>query len=512
MKSNLRVLCSALIVVVASFQLSVATVNAKISFDKPAPVWMRVTPPAPKFSDSERQSELAKRRANVAAKMGEKSLMILFSGEPRIYSNDVDYVFRQENNLYYLTMLRQKGAILVLMPDNAETPEILFLPKRNAFDETWTGKMYSQDDARKISGVKTVYDIDKFEGFLASVKAKKPFQNITGEKLFAAANESKANLFLLLPTTKDVREFRREKAFADELNLEKTGYNVKNAQYLFGELRLIKSPMEIAIMQHAIDITGEGFGRAMSVAAKSKFEYEVQSEIEYTFRRRNADYWGYPSIVGCGENATTLHYEHPQGAINDGDLILMDVGAEYDHYTADITRTFPINGKFTREQAEIYQIVYDAQDALAKAIKPGATIQEMNAAATEVLKDGLFKLGLITDKTSSQHRIWTKHGTTHWLGMNVHDVGAGNARFKAGMIFTNEPGIYIRADTLDNLEKTPENEKFIAAIKPAFEKYKNIGVRIEDDMLVTNDGAIWLTKNIPRKIADVEAMILESRK
>jgi Xaa-Pro aminopeptidase len=251
----------------------------------------------------------------------------------------------------------------------------------------------------------------------------------------------------------------------------------------------------------------------MAVAGRSQWEYEVESEIVYTFKRRNADHWGYPNIVGCGPNATTLHYIESQGQVKAGDLMLMDVGAEYGHYTADITRTFPVSGKFTKEQAEIYQIVYDAQEEVAKATRPGAMFPtDVHNAAVEKVKDGLLKLGLITDRNSDQYRIWFMHGTSHWLGMNVHDVGGRNVKLEPGMVFTNEPGIYIRGDALDNLPKTPENEKFIAAIRPAFEKYKNIGVRIEDDMLVTSGGAEWMSKALPRSIADIEAFMARAPK
>jgi Xaa-Pro aminopeptidase len=189
----------------------------------------------------------------------------------------------------------------------------------------------------------------------------------------------------------------------------------------------------------------------------------------------------------------------------------MDVGAEYDHYSADVTRTFPVNGKFSREQADIYQIVYDAQEAVAKAAKPGVSILELSSAAEEVLKDGLFKLGLITDKTSQQYRLFYMHDFGHWLGMNVHDVSTGWT-LAPGMTFTNEPGIYIRADALDYLPNTAANREFKEKVRPAFEKYKNIGVRIEDDMLVTDTGVRWMTANLPRKMSDIEAFIAANRK
>ncbi|MCA1623845.1 MAG: M24 family metallopeptidase, partial [Acidobacteria bacterium] len=240
---------------------------------------------------------------------------------------------------------------------------------------------------------------------------------------------------------------------------------------------------------------------------------------------RNADYWGYPSIVGCGPNATTLHYVESQGEVKAGDLLLMDVGAEYDHYTADVTRTFPVNGKFSKEQAEIYQIVYDAQEAAAKKLKPGAKFQDARQAADEVLKQGLTKLGLITAPNATyqilfqgkpiempQYRLWYMHGWGHWLGMNVHDVGDYSTPLQAGMVTTNEPGIYIREDALEYIPDTAANKEFLAKIRPVFQKYKNIGVRIEDDMLVTPTGVEWMTKNLPRTVADVEAFMARASK
>jgi Xaa-Pro aminopeptidase len=180
-----------------------------------------------------------------------------------------------------------------------------------------------------------------------------------------------------------------------------------------------------------------------------------------------------------------------------------------------VTRTFPVNGKFSPVQAEVYQIVYDAQEAVAKASKPGAALSDVNRAGTEVVKDGLLKLGLITDKNSmQQYRLWFMHGTSHWLGMNVHDVG-GPAKIVPGVVFTNEPGIYVRTDALDQMPfgwKQEDWDKFKAAVRPAFEKYKGIGVRIEDDLLVTDNGVKWMTEALPRKLADIEDFIAKARR
>jgi Xaa-Pro aminopeptidase len=502
------------------FFLSLIVCVNVFAFEGNSPKSILLTPQPPKFSDAERQTELAARRAKVAEKIGKNSMLILFSTEPRIYAGDVDYLYRQENNLFYLTNLAQKNATLVLYNDGTKTREVLFLPKRNPRQETWTGKMYSNEEAKRISGAETIVDANELKEFTENLKKKTAFTS--KNEITIPTTE---NLFLLLPESPmdadGKREFGKEEEFAKTLD----GFKIKNAQSIFAELRQIKSPLEIKLLQHAVDITTEAQMSAMATSKKVKMEYETQAEIEYIFRKRNADYWGYPSIVGCGLNATTLHYEESQGEVKSGDLLLMDVGAEYEHYTADVTRTFPINGKFTKEQAEIYQLVYDAQEAAARKLKPNADIDDASEAAANTVEAGLAKLGLITEVGAfipgtereitdnngnkrkvgfPQYRLWFIHGWGHWLGMNVHDVGDYNRKLLPGMVTTNEPGVYIREDALDYLPKTPESAAFIAKIKPVFDKYKNIGVRIEDDMLITENGVEWMTKALPRSIKDIE--------
>ncbi len=491
------------------------------------PPAIRMTPPAPVFEEAKRLDELAARRKHVAEAIGPKAVLVLFSGEPRVYANDVDYQFRQENNLFYLTNLNQKLATLVLLPGNSVTPEILFLPRRSPGAETWTGHMYSPQEAAQLSGIKEIWEANEFGPFVSALAKHDAYrpkpENIllssaqtTGngsgsDTLFGAAGKNEAALYLLaFPREGESPEYRQEQRFAAAWTKE-SGFAIQNASPIFSQMRLRKSPMELELMQHAIDISIEAHQRAEAFASQAKWEYEVDAQVAYTFKLRNADNWGYPDIVGCGPNATTLHYEESQGPVQTGQLMLMDVGAEYDHYSADVTRTFPVSGKFSKEQAEIYQIVYDAQEAAAKASKPGASLLTAHNASLEVIKDGLLKLGLITDRDSEQYRTWFMHGNGHWLGMNVHDVGGG-ARFEPGMTFTNEPGIYVRVDALDNLPRNPANEKFIAAIRPAFEKYKGIGVRIEDDMVITPEGVRWMTAALPRSIADIEAFIAKARR
>ena len=533
MKKTTRVMFALLALFACLAMLSPVGVAVRAKTERAIPSNIRITPPAPAFDDKERVAELKQRRDRVAQSIGPQSLLILFSTEPRVYTNDVDYPYRQENNLYYLTNLKQKGATLVLLPGNTKVREILFMPRRNPATETWTGHMYSAEEANQLSGVREIWHTSEFDPFIKALRNRQPYrpkaENIfmsdlpadmplTNDHgyttLFDAAAKGEAGVFILVPGQGESREYRPEQRFAADWSSTASGYSVKNAWPIFTQMRLVKSPMELRILQHAIDISIEAHQRAWAAAGDAKWEYEVDAVMAYTFKLRNADNWGYPDIVGCGPNATTLHYQESQGPVKQGELLLMDVGAEYDHYTADITRTFPVNGKFTPDQAAVYQIVYDAQEAVAKASKPGATLSDVSRAGTEVVKDGLLKLGLITDRNSMQHRIWFMHGTSHWLGMNVHDVGGGS-KFVPGVTFTNEPGIYIRPEALDQMPfgwKQEDWEKFKTAVRPAFEKYKGMGVRIEDDMLITADGVRWMSEALPRKISDIEDFIAKARR
>ncbi len=507
-----------------AFTLSSGPTPARARIEPPV---IREAPPAPEFTEAERHAELRARRERVMAKLGPNSLLVLFSAEPRVYTNDVDYEFRQENNLYYLTALRQEGARLVMvMGAQGPAREILFLRRRNPAAETWTGHMYSPEEARSLSGVTEVWDAREFEPFMNAVKSRLTYRPAPGNVLLAPADaqpvpsndfiaamsKNEATLYLLLRGEKS-QEYKQEFLYSAAWAGNTAGLSVRSAWEAFASLRQRKSPYELRLMQHAVDISIEGHQRAQAVASRAKWEYEVEAELDYTYKRRNADNWGYPSIVGCGPNATTLHYEESQGRVRPGELLLMDAAAEYDHYSADVTRTFPVSGKFTAAQAEVYNVVLAAQEAAFKAVKPGARLSDVHNAAAEVIKDGLLRLGLITDKSGGQYHVWFMHGTSHWLGMNVHDVSVrGDDPLDAGMVFTVEPGIYVRPDALDNLPKTPETEKFVAAVRPAFEKYRGIGVRIEDDVVVTADGYRNLSAALARTIPEIEAFMARAQK
>ena len=501
----------------------------------------KIAGPPPASWQRDRAADLAGHRKAAAAQIGPQGILILYAAEPRNYAGDVDWPYRQENNFFYLTGISQPGSALVLIPGAEKAREILFLPPSNPAQETWTGHILTPAEARRISGIEEVWDARRLNEFLRAVlpQAQAVFAdppsggrgaragrgaalppppaipvNIASEfrTFLDAAAKGSAQVWLV---DRGANEHQREIDLAARLAAVTPAVKVTDATPMFGALRRIKSARELDLLRHAVDITAEGFERAYALAGDGVPEYEIQAQFEFTFLRRNA-HWGYPCIVGSGVNATTLHYESNRDTMHAGDLLLMDDAAEFDGYSVDVTRTIPVNGKFSKEQAEIYRLVWEAQQAGIRMAKPGHQSgrggpETVQGAASEVFKQGLYKLGLITDPSSNQQLgIWFMHGISHGIGLNVHDPGG--PELQPGMVVTVEPGLYFRPDALDNLPKTPENEKFIAAVKPVFEKYKGIGVRIEDDVLITSGEPEVLSRAVPSKLEDVEAAIARSHR
>jgi Xaa-Pro aminopeptidase len=504
-------------------------------------IW-KVAGAPPESWQRDRVADLTARRKAVMEQIGLKGILILRAAEPRNYAGDVDWPYRQENDFFYLTGINQPGSTLVLIPGAARIREILFMPPSNPAQENWTGHILTPPEGRQISGIQDIWDARNFDTFLTTLipQAKEALPQTAGRggpgaggggagrggrgsapppatpvdvaaefasTIDAAASKS-AELYMV--TAGRAAEYRREEDFAARLATAYPGFTVKNVAPILSNLRAVKSPRELDLLKHAVDITAEAFQRAYALGVAGAPEYEIQAQFEFTFLRRSA-HWGYPCIVASGINATTLHYETNRDTMKTGDLLLMDDAAEFDGYSVDVTRTIPVSGKFNKEQAEIYRLVWEAQQAGIASAMPGRTNRDITDAARKVFGEGLLKLGLITDANSAQQiGIWFNHGISHGIGLNVHDPG--RPEFQPGMAITMEPGLYFRPDALENLPKTPENEKFIAAVKSAFEKYKGIGVRIEDDVLITTGQPQVLSAGIPSKLEEVESNIAQLRK
>lgn len=528
-----------------NFLLAASCLAALAPQSRAADIW-KITPPPPASWKRDRVADLQARRKAVAEQIGPRGILILYAAEPRNYAGDVDWPYRQENNFFYLTGVPQAGGALVILPGAAKYREILFLPASNPAQENWTGHILTAAEGREISGIDAIWDARRLNEVLSTIlpQAKSVFADpparggrgggrgrgmaeappipidVTAEfgSLIGGfgTQDSPISMMGSGRGAGSEAEFRREAEIVHKLAALDPPLTVSDPGPMLHKLRAVKSPREIDLLQHAVDITSEGFHRVFALAAPGTPEYEIQAQFELTFLRRNG-HWGYPCIVASGVNATTLHYETNRDTMKAGDLLLMDDAAEFDGYSADVTRTIPVSGKFKREQADIYRLVWAAQQAAISEAKPGHTPANLNEACNRVLGDGLFKLGLITDpKSVEQVRIWLNHGISHGIGLNVHDPAAsaqGPLReYQPGMAITMEPGLYFRLDALQNLPKTPEMEKFIAAVKPAYEKYKGIGVRIEDDILITTGDAKVMSASVPSKLEDVEAAVAQLRK
>jgi Xaa-Pro aminopeptidase len=462
------------------------------------------------------QDDLKARRARVMERLTPQSLAIVWSAPTRVYSGDVDYEYRQDSNLLYLTGITQPDTILVLMPGNKTQREILFVSEPNPRREHWNGHILTKEEVTAESGVSAVYYTGQFEPFLAAMFAQTSFggpqfaETQEYGAFFAAVAAGRASLALPLgspppPSAPLTEPF----AFANKARERFFNVAVTDTWGILSNLRQVKTAYELGVMEQSAAISSDAHKAGMRTARPGRFEYEVEAAIEHTYLSRGAMSWGYPSIVGSGPNATVLHYNASSRKMEDGDLLLVDAAGNFQGYTVDITRTYPVNGRFTDAQKDIYRIVLAAQEAGIKAAKVGNKRDDIVKATVDVTKEGLLKLGLITDPKGEQWRTWYTHGPVHWIGMDVHDVGDYQRTLAAGMTFVIEPGLYIRQDALDNLADTPENRAFKAAVAPAVAKYKNIGVRIEDSFALTDGGLKNLSVSVPRTIEDVERLMAQ---
>lgn len=455
------------------------------------------------------QDDLKARRSRAMDALGPESMAIFWSAPTRVYSLDVDYEYRQDSDLFYLTGIDQPDTILVLMPGNQTRQAILFIKPGDARRDHWEGHSLTPDQATAASGIETVLRLDEFEPFIAAVFSRRPSRENPTEykRFFDALEAGRAKLAVMAGRQTDLSgALTPGAAFANRLRERFFGFDVADAAPIVHGLRQVKTPYEQDLMRKTVAISSEAHRAGMKAAAPGRFEYEVEAAIEAVYLRNGAMSWGYPSIVGSGPNATILHYSKSSRQMQPGDLLLVDAAANYRGYTGDITRTYPVNGTFTREQRNLYAIVLAAQEAGIAAVRAGASTDDIQAACDEVLRAGLLKLGLITDGSGSQFKIWATHGVLHFIGLDVHDVSTRRT-LEPGMTFVIEPGIYIREAALDNLPPTTENAAFVEKVRPVVRRYQNLGVRVEDSFLLTASGLECLSKDVPRTIEEIEGFM-----
>ncbi|PYR50241.1 MAG: hypothetical protein DMF89_10020 [Acidobacteria bacterium] len=461
----------------------------------------------------ELSDDLSTRRARLMERLGPDAMLVVLSAPTRTYSLDVDYEYRQDSNLYYLTGLTQEDTALVLMPGNATRRELLFVKDRNASDEHWSGRSLSHAEATARTGIHTVLSYARFESFLGAILSRVGLEHSVdaadAAHFFTALSEGRARLALVLdkpglrgplsPTQELMRRLRERYA----------GFQPIDVTPFLTDLRLVKTPVEQKSLVRATDISGEAQMAGMRAARPGAYEYEVKAAIEGIHRARGAVSWAYPSIVGSGPNATILHYPHSDRQMLAGDLLLVDAACNFQYMSPDITRTYPVSGTFTPVQKDIYSLVLRAQDEGMKVARSGSSLAAIHNRIVEVFKEGLLRLGLIADTSGEQYRMWFTHSAAHYIGIDVHDVGDRTRALQPGMSFVIEPGLYIRQAALDALPRTSANVALIEKIQPAVTKYTGIGIRIEDSFLLEPSGLRRLSSAVPRTIEEVESFMRE---
>ena len=429
--------------------------------------------------------EFNKRRKDLMVQMESNSIALLSSAPPSVRNNDAEYQYRQNSDFFYLTGFAEPNALLALIPRRRQGEVVLFCQEKDKEKELWTGYILGPDAAIEELGVDDAYPIDDIDDIITgliegrdrvyySMGKDDDFDNCVME--WVKVIRSKAKIGSHPPSEFQVLD------------------------HLLHELRLHKSPTEIKLMEKAAKISAEGHKAAMAHCKPGVMEYELEAELLYAFTRNGSRAPAYVSIVGSGDNACILHYDSNNAKVKDGDMVLIDAGCEYQYYASDITRTFPASGKFTPEQKAIYEIVLESQKAAIAEVKPGAQWDAPHNASVRVITKGLVKLGLLKGRPaqlikSEAYKDFYMHRVGHWIGMDVHDVGDYKIDdhwrlLEPGMVTTIEPGIYI----------SPNNTKVA-------KKWRGIGIRIEDDVLVTKSGNKILSAGIPKTVQEIESFM-----
>ncbi|MFN2399937.1 MAG: aminopeptidase P family protein [Gemmatimonadaceae bacterium] len=446
------------------------------------------------------QTEYAQRRQALAARSSDGITLVFGAPEP---ARDYEGFFQSSPFEYLTGLSREANAALVMVKSGSNVKSVVFVREREPAREAWMGERLGTAGVTQLTGL-TARPIDELRTVLDSLAR-------TGLTLLVAGELGEEGAL--------TREGQMVRGIVESL----PSLKVMPDSRLMNQLRGTKSPAEIELIRKAVEITVEAQRNAMRAMEPGMNEFEIQALIEYTFRRNGADRPSFATIVGSGPNSTTLHYNADDRFMNAGELVVMDIGASYRGYAADVTRTVPVSGTFTPDQRAIYEIVRNAQAAAERQAKVGARAQLMTDSSNIVIAAGLAKLGLTESASATfdcgedganqcpQYRLYYFHGLGHGIGLDVHDPEQFyfTGLIARGSAFTIEPGIYVRADILDHLADTPRNRAMIEKLKPAVVRYRNTGVRIEDDYIVTDKGVEWISK-APREIAEIEGLMRET--
>ncbi|HSJ28144.1 MAG TPA: aminopeptidase P N-terminal domain-containing protein [Acidimicrobiia bacterium] len=471
----------------------------------------------------------ADHRSALATVIGDGGMAIVPAAAEAIRNDDVTHPFRQDSNFHYLTGFHEPDAVCVLVPGHPEGDFHLFVRPRDREMEIWTGYRVGTDGARDRFRADAAHELSEFETLLPRLMQGRD------TLFYSLGNKSHDDAIGRLLDT--ARSHRERFGIAVPLAIHDLGS-------VLADLRLRKSASEIESLRAACSLSAEGHREAMRFARPEMYEYQVQAAMEYVWREAGSPRNGYPSIVASGPNAIVLHYVENDRQIEDGDLVLIDAAAEVDMYSSDITRTFPASGTFTAPQRAVYEVVLAAERAGIRAARPGATLRDVHDASTAVLAEGLVDLGLVPGSSADVlemhlYRQFFMHGTSHWLGLDVHDAGSyrvarSHRRLEEGMAFTVEPGLYIAPDRPEveftmlahDLDAWTERRilQGTAAAREAEEAEREgadkithripdellgIGVRIEDDVVITSDGHENLTSAVPTDVDRIEALCAE---
>ena len=410
--------------------------------------------------NSMNSSFFTENRKKIMENLNQDSILVMFSGEAPYKSGDEQYPFTVNRNFYYMTGIDRPKMILMLSKTCNKAEEILFIDRVSPIEEKWTGRRMREDEAGEVSGIERVLPSCDFEDTFNSM----------------VYNNDYKNLYLNLERIEPQILPSIEEKFAKNVQEKYPQLRIRNIYQGICNLRVIKTKEEIDNLRIAIDITKQGIEKMMKNAKPGMMEHQIEAYFDFVLKYNGVTDYSFKTIAASGMNATVLHYSENNCRTKDGDLILFDLGAQYKHYCADISRTFPVNGKFTERQKEIYKIVLEAQDVVCDAAKPGLPFPELNLLTRKLYAKELRRMGLISDDSDVSKYYF--HSVSHFLGLDDHDVGSRAMDLAEGMVLTNEPGLYI-----------PE---------------EGIGIRIEDNLLITKDGCEDLSKSIIKSIDDIE--------